>query len=104
MIEQGILPARSQTKGQTTDGKSCMFLETQTFNVDIQRVVGQRLQVDMSTDVVHLQMGGIELSAGGCDIELVVGETGVSDDEGVDVQVERCLTGGVTGLRLRSVQ
>ena len=74
-----------------------MLLESQSFDLHIQRVVGQGLQQHMGADIRYVQMLRIELSRGLGDILTVETNTRVSDDKGVDTQVEWGMTGGVLG-------
>ena len=49
----------------------------------------------MGTDVVELQVGGIDVSFGLGLVELVVGEAGVTDDKRVHPHVDGFVGGGV---------
>ena len=89
-----MLAACLELEGKTADVEADVIVKSESFDVDIQRIVGECAQVDVGTDVADVQMGGRELLRR-WDVLLVVSDARMADDQGVDAQVEGGVTGGI---------
>lgn len=94
-MEHSVTAIGLEAEPETVDGEPGLFIETETSDVDIQRVVGESAKIDVSTDILKSEMGQVELSLSLWLVQLVVVNTGVTNDEGVDLDVEGRMRGGV---------
>ena len=94
-----MLPSYLQTTVEAAHGESRLLAETEALDVDIQRVVGQRPQINMCADILQSQVGGIEESFSLGLVVLVEGHIGMAYDQRVDAQVKGLLRGGVVGCQ-----
>ena len=83
------LSIRDGFEGQIRDAQARFFVESQLLQIQVQRVVLQRIQNRVSADVGGLDVIGRKLSRNGRDIAFVIRHAAASDDQRMDAQVER---------------
>ena len=88
MLQKGMRPGSCESERKSADIQSGNLFERQLFHIHTQRVVGESPQVDMGTEIVDVQMLGIELSGGLGYILSVESQAGATDNQRVDAEVE----------------
>ena len=75
-------------------------MEAETTDVDVERIIGEGTQVDMSGDVADMKVGRGELF-GLRNVVLVESDAGMADNQRVDAQIEgRVISGVARGQRV----
>lgn len=82
------MSAGLESETQFVEIKTRLFRQGQSLYVHVERVVSQRLQDNVGTDILHVHVVLVEEPRCGCDVVLVIPDAGTVDDQRIDVQVE----------------
>ena len=78
--ESGSLSACLQSETKFVEFQTGMIRQSETFEVHVERIVGQSLQNDVGTDILHVHVMQIEEFWRRGDVMLIILYAGTADD------------------------